>query len=1616
MTGNFSRMPGSLMVLAERMGNLHSLLSPTNLGIVAIGVGVIGMAAAIAHGHEEMVAMNNALAVTSNYAGMTRASIDALAETMTRTKEVTIGHAKQIVTELVASGRIGQQSIAQVAQLASDFAKATGRDIEKITPELIKLFSDPAKGAEELNKSMHFLTVTDQEHIVTLERLGRTQEAQQVLAEKLTQHMPKQAENVALLERSWRGWAGAIAEVVDSIGKLGKTDTTADLLKKNQHLIEVLEAGNTWGVNDKQIERLKQANMALMDKYKAEQQDVKASADAAAANQLQAQSWDAVKKASQLYHAQELQDQMKLIQQLKPETADQAAAKLDAERRVAKEIQDLYRSMGAEGRQLAQQRAASEEQLEQIRIKSEEDQIKTELDLGKITKEQFDLKMVNVKLEENAAKQEYEHQVLRIGGLSKVEEQAHKLRLNQLQEEWNFIEQAGVNKQAVKEKEAYDEIVKAVIDTGNAELKRLNDAIRAQKEHNAEIGLTAEGKAAVKRAIEDETAAQLQSDAAFLQSLLDEQQFDEKSRAVYEMRLKLLQDEIAKRRELAGLMGQASVLEAEAKTAAEAKKLATDVGNSLSDAIVNGGEHSAQRLRSIFGRLVLNPIVQPIGAALGSMVSNVVYGSNGMSTIGTLGSAGSNLYSAAAGMTSMGNTAAQLYQYGSTALAGGTAAVSTGAAGTGWVSAEGGASYLSTGASSVGSAFSTAVPYLAAAYAIYSIAKSLDHSGTYHTGALAEYSAAGGLLTGSNGTHAGPRAGDTNYGTGFGGVDFSQQTADFVGGISKSIVGILDSTAATFGKTAGYTAATAFADDTSKDGAWGALLISKLGEKIVDWQDARNSSWAPREFGDGEAGRTQYLAELSKSVRTALDDIGLPGWAQSMLDSLGDAPALTDLAAVVDKVNAIQHALVGMGDVIAGFSNLSDDATSALIAASGGADSFISGMNAFYNDYTNEAEKVANLSSQVSAALAAVGLEMPTTRDGLRALFEAQLSLGEAGAPAVAAILRVQGAFGTVADYSKQMADQAIADAQRRADESNRLAQEEQRIASQRTDLELRLMELSGDAAGALAIQRQRELAAMDDALQPLQQRINALEDLANAEQSALSTFQDFMSGINSTLDSSRSALQASWDDLKRRAGAGDAARQVLQQAYDRESAENARRIATADTARQALDAAYKEQADVFQKTIDQFDTFAKSLADFRTQLAVGDLSPLSPEQKYLRSKEEFERVAAAARAGDVDAIGRLQGAISTFRSASMRYNASSAGFVSDAAATDAVLQEVQSFAKSKADDGRTQLEALNQQVVGLLTASNSSALSVADAIANLRSALPDAEAAQQRQATIDQEVAGLLVAANNSALSVEDAIANLQSVLPDAEEAQRELTLRQSEVEALLGLTTGVGDLQTTIDNFRNAQTAVTTANSNQSAIGSMYQDILGHGADSAGLASWMNVLNHGGTLDQVRAGIQNSPEKAIQDLYRSILGRAGSADEVHAWQMRSLGGTSIDDIRNAFLNSDEYLRNHSHMDGGVASGWSLVGEEGPELINFTNPARVYTASQTRAALSDGESDQAARETSAAIRRNTEVVERQNELLEQLVLEVRTGTESGHIDIRDLKQHLSYVVSKVAA
>jgi hypothetical protein len=124
----------------------------------------------------------------------------------------------------------------------------------------------------------------------------------------------------------------------------------------------------------------------------------------------------------------------------------------------------------------------------------------------------------------------------------------------------------------LREKKLYDDIVKATTNAGATSIQSLDDQIKKQREHNAEIGKTKEQIELAKKAQVEMDTKQLQSDADYLRDGLAKWELDDKSRAVYEIRLANLDGEIARRRTLAGLLDVGADAEAMAKASAELDK------------------------------------------------------------------------------------------------------------------------------------------------------------------------------------------------------------------------------------------------------------------------------------------------------------------------------------------------------------------------------------------------------------------------------------------------------------------------------------------------------------------------------------------------------------------------------------------------------------------------------------------------------------------------------------------------------------------------------------------------------------------------------------------------------------------------------------------------------------------------------------------------------------------------------------------------------------------------------------------------------------------------------------------------------------------------------------
>lgn len=475
------------------------------------------------------------------------------------------------------------------------------------------------------------------------------------------------------------------------------------------------------------------------------------------------------------------------------------------------------------------------------------------------------------------------------------------------------------------------------------------------------------------------------------------------------------------------------------------------IKNGISDSIVTalfeGGKAGSKKFRDLVVAELKKPVTMVVNAVVNTVLGNTlgslmggsaaggVAGASGLSSLSSLGSlwnAGSSALSSigsflgfgGAAATGLGLTASAGAGLGLASAGGGLGlslggtglGISAGSAGAGAIGGSLGSS-LGAGAASSGSAMASigaAMPWIAGAAALYSIISGFDDSGTYHTGGASRYSRSGGITSGNSGAA---------FDIGFGQVETGKETISAMETLSKSLVEIFDGIAKTFGKTAGYEVAVAFADDTSKDGAWGAFAVRLQGVEILNWDDFRQSKWAPKEFGDGEEGYKQYLAAITKDTRQVILDMDLPEWADQVLNDIGDAPSLESLSKAIQELAQMKSMYDLMTSQMVNFAGITDEAFGKLIKEFGDIGTMTNQVAGYYQNYYSEFERFNKAQADVTKSFTDLGLTMPTSREEFRKLAESQDLNTEAGRKMYAQLMALAASFGVVIDATEQLAN-----------------------------------------------------------------------------------------------------------------------------------------------------------------------------------------------------------------------------------------------------------------------------------------------------------------------------------------------------------------------------------------------------------------------------------------------------------------------------------------------------------------------------------------------------------------------------------------------------------------
>lgn len=516
-----------------------------------------------------------------------------------------------------------------------------------------------------------------------------------------------------------------------------------------------------------------------------------------------------------------------------------------------------------------------------------------------------------------------------------------------------------------------------------------------------------------------------------------------------------LQAEIEARQQIVGALASTEAQDAaRALRKSEADEWARtwdQVGQSFTDALMNGGKSAAEYLKGLFRSLVLRPLLAPIGGAMASVfggpaVAGQTSGGGGlpgaMSTVGML----NNVYNA------INTGVSSSISAGFTQLMGSDFGQKIG------MSYYDGNAYQLTG---TGQSVGNAMGMAGNAMAGYGLQKAI--SGGYEVGngnlvdaitiaASAYFGPLAGAVAGVFNRAFGRKLSDTGIEGTFGGeAGFAgQQYQHYKGGWFRS-----DKT-----KYSEMDAdmSAAFAEQFKAQQLQTAMMAQSLGQgtdAIADFTASVKISFQ----GLSEEQIAQKLQEQFASTSDAMAGLVLGG---SDFAKTGESATqtLTRLSTSLTVVNSISDTL---GWTLEAVSLAGGAAASEFADLFGSLDGLAQATSVYYEAFYSQAERNATSTRQLTTELASLGVALPATRDEYRALVDGAMASGNDAL--AASLLKLSPVFANITASADDLAAQA--------------AQAAQEVASAATDLRSAFAGLLQPLLDAVASARQQVAGAV---------------------------------------------------------------------------------------------------------------------------------------------------------------------------------------------------------------------------------------------------------------------------------------------------------------------------------------------------------------------------------------------------------------------------------------------------------------------------------------------------------------------------------------------------------
>lgn len=1251
----FGSVGGALTGVAR---GIASMVNPLTLA----GAAALTMGAGFLAGRQETQQFVIALEASGHQAGVTSSQLNDMAASLGKLDGVTRGSAAGALTIFATEAGVGADRLEQYTRTALAWEKATGTAADEVAKNFKKIAEDPVKGIVELNKQMGFLTSKVYEQIKALQQGGDATAAAKLAQDTYDQALATAAKNIqqnlGYVEVGWDKVKNATAKAIDAVKNFGRTqgiatelaDTAARIAELQAKGVQLTQTPTNYAERD--LLNLKNKEIQLQKNLLAE----KNTAAAAKAAQDTQQTLIDLSAAATAFADKETKKKIELAA---AEEKYGAAAKTSAQA----------------AKQYAQVLAGIEEKYKPNKVaKPAKTQTEKDADAAK---------RYLLALQEQAEGRKE---------LTAAERVALDVQTGRVKLSKEDLELAKEYTDTIARQVASEKLQAEIA----AESKRLNTEVETNKSLREEVELLGQTEMMQQLLIRSRISAILltkEQQAAELERVREGKFGMTAEQAQLQSEIDLLRERLELTNEKYSRTDSEKAAEASRQ---EWQKAVDSVSASLTDQLMAGGKSFGDYMKNLARTLVFRPIIE---GAVGSVLGGSSGGSGDNSTASVF-SMGKSLYNAFNSPGTMftdfgGYLANSAYDLGGKAFAEGMDAVGNAAYEVGDAIAEAADTINSAGAllsygkaiydlsqGKIGSAIGTGVgqwfggPIGAAiGSAIGGLVDGVfaGDSGTPHGGAGAIYQA-GALQTGAS------IYGQNNFGMGHP-DEWQAGTQEVVSKVATSLGVALDGVAVSFGKKAGYSVAFAFADDSSKDGAWGSLKIADaVGNVLVDWEDSRTSKWAPMVFADGEEGQKQAINAAALSVRDALKETGISEWAKQVLDTAKD---IETLSTALEQISAIQTGFSQLGATIKTFANLTGEMETALLNTSGGIEALVSNATTYYENFYTESERMETLSTQLKDALNIDPRLGDEAKEQFRKAVEGYMEAGQG--EMAAKLLSLSGSFATAADYAQGLADAVAVVAEEIIDLRSPLIELERRFkdgglsrqySAEDTGAGLQKL-LSGAGvnidAGRLTqtllsatsedvetyFREMWKIMPTDEAKEELLGLANAMLDLAAAtdaaRQTAAQTAVQGLSSAWSTLGSAAtlaaqysgngaglsaqlSSLQGSYSGLQDPAARAASLQQIVSLEQGIWDLEQQRRTAEAQ-ALESANAALQSQL----STVNSLREAARGLRSFVEDLRLGSLSGKTEAQRIGGLAVQYAKELSKVRSGDLQAFSDIQ-------------------------------------------------------------------------------------------------------------------------------------------------------------------------------------------------------------------------------------------------------------------------------------------------------------------------------------------------------------------------------------